>query len=135
MFRFRITNSKLKNKKIHFELLTQCLKTFIFSITSYKREVKKYQITFEITDWKETWKKKDSLYVIFILYTIGTLWKYKQKDASKIALLRICDLLKTHPDFKPMDLYLRGLKSGINLALEPEWTYIWVSLYSSFKLT
>ena len=38
----------------------------IFSITSYKREVKKYQITFEITDWKN--EKKDSLY--FILYAI-----------------------------------------------------------------
>ena len=44
------------------------LKNFHFSITSYKREVKKYQITFEITDWKENRKKKDSLYVI--LYTL-----------------------------------------------------------------
>ena len=31
----------------------------------YEREVKKYQITFEITDWK-TEKREDSLY--FILY-------------------------------------------------------------------
>ena len=55
----------LKNKKIHFELLTRWL-TFIFSVTSYEREVKKYQITFEIADWKT--EKKDSLY--FILYAI-----------------------------------------------------------------
>ena len=43
------------------------VKLSISSITSYECEVKKYQITFEITDWK-TEKKKDSLY--FILYTM-----------------------------------------------------------------
>ena len=36
------------------------VKLSIFSITSYECEVKKYQITFEITDWKT--EKKDSLY-------------------------------------------------------------------------
>ena len=49
-----------------------------------------------------------------------------------IALLRLHRLLTTHPDFKPMDQYPSGLKSGINVLLEPEWAYIWVGLYSSF---
>ena len=40
-------------------------------MTSYECEVKKYQITFEITDWKT--EKKDSLYY--------TLQKYTQKGA------------------------------------------------------
>ena len=31
-----------------------------------------------------------------------------------------------------MDLHPRGLKSGINFPLEPEWTYNRVGLYSSF---
>ena len=31
-----------------------------------------------------------------------------------------------------MDLYPCGLKCGINFALEPEWAYIRVGLYSSF---
>ena len=92
---------------------------------SYKREVKKYQITFKITDWK-TEKKK-------ILYTLYyTLQKYKQKGAQKIAFLHLCGLLTTHPDFKLMDLYPCGLKNGTNFALEPEWAYIRVGLYSSF---
>ena len=135
MFRFPITNSKLKNKKIHFELLTRCLKTFIFQLRVTNAKLKNIKLHLKLLTERKTEKKKILYTLYFILYTIATLWKYKQKDASKIALLRICDLLKTHPDFKPMDLYLRGLKSGINLALEPEWTYIWVSLYSSFKLT
>ena len=29
------------------------VKLSFFSITSYEREVKKYQATFKITDWKE----------------------------------------------------------------------------------
>ena len=67
LFRFRVTNLKVKNKKILFELLTLWVSffTFIFSVTSYEREVRKYQITFGITDWKT--EKKDSSY--FILYT------------------------------------------------------------------
>ena len=51
--------------------------TFIFSITSYECEVKKYQITFEITDWKN--EKKNYLY--FILYTI--LYRNINKKALK----------------------------------------------------
>ena len=43
------------------------VKLSFFSIRSYECEVKKYQITFEITDWKSE-KKKDSLY--FIFYTL-----------------------------------------------------------------
>ena len=31
-----------------------------------------------------------------------------------------------------MDLYPCGLKNGTNFALEPEWAYIRVGLYSSF---
>ena len=31
-----------------------------------------------------------------------------------------------------MDLYRCGLKSGITFALEPEWAYIRVGIYSSF---
>ena len=34
-----------------------------------------------------------------------------------------------------MDLYSYGLKSRINFALEPEWAYIPVGLYSSFTVT
>ena len=68
-FYFRVTNSKLKNKKIHFQLLTRWLNFLYFSC-------KIYQITFEITDWK-TEKKRS-----FILYTLHyTLQKYKQKGA------------------------------------------------------
>ena len=92
-------------------------------VTNVKLKI--YQITFKISYWK-TEKKK-------ILYTLYyTLHIYKQKGAYKIALLRLCDLLITHSDFKPMDLYLRELKSGINFALEPEWAYIRLGLYSSF---
>ena len=39
-FRFRATNSRLKNKKNHFELLTQWVH-FYFSRSSYEREVDK----------------------------------------------------------------------------------------------
>ena len=45
------------------------VKLSIFSITSYECEVKKYQITFEITDWK-TEKKKILYALYFILYFI-----------------------------------------------------------------
>ena len=55
-FYFRVTNSKLKNKKIHFQLLTRLLKFLYFNYEIY-------QFTFEITDWK-TEKKK----IIYILY-------------------------------------------------------------------
>ena len=41
-FHFRVTNSKLKDKKIHFELLTRWV--HFFSHSSYKCEV---------DDWKE----------------------------------------------------------------------------------
>ena len=34
-----------------------------------------------------------------------------------------------------MGLYLDGLKSGIHFALEPEWAYIQVGLYSGFDGT
>ena len=40
IFRFRITNSKLKNKKFHFELLTRWVH-FIFLLSSCEREVDK----------------------------------------------------------------------------------------------
>ena len=47
-------------------------------------------------------------------------------------LLRLCVLLIAHPNFKLMDLYPCGRKSGINFVLEPEWAYIRVGFYSSF---
>ena len=40
-FRFRVTNSRLKNKKLHFELLTRNSCTFIFLLSSYEHEVDK----------------------------------------------------------------------------------------------
>ena len=49
LFHFRVTNSKLKNKKVHFELLIRWL-TFIVSLSNYELEVKKYKIAFEITN-------------------------------------------------------------------------------------
>ena len=57
-FYFWVTNSKLKNKKINFELLTRWL-NFIY----FNYEI--YQITFEITDWK-TENKRFLLYFIEI---------------------------------------------------------------------
>ena len=72
--------------------------------------------------------KKKILYTLyFILYFIE-IWKERRlKDCSSST----CDLLITHPDFKPMELYPCRLKSGINFGLEPEWVYIRVGLYSS----
>ena len=46
-----------------------------------------------------------------------------------MAFLRLCGYLTIHPDYRPMNQYLGGFKSGINFALEPEWVYIRVSLY------
>ena len=37
--------------------------------------------------------------------------KNKGKGAENI-FLRLCGLLTTHPDYKPMDLYLNSLKAG-----------------------
>ena len=42
-FRFRVTNSRLKNKKFHFELPTWWECTFIFSHSSCEREVDKWK--------------------------------------------------------------------------------------------
>ena len=39
-------------------------------------------------------------------------------------VIRLCGLLTTHPDCKPMGLYPGGLKSRINFALEAEWAFI-----------
>ena len=41
-FCFRVTNLKLKNKKIYFELLTQW-GTFTFTLSSYERKVYKWK--------------------------------------------------------------------------------------------
>ena len=43
------------------------VKLSFFSITSYECEVKKYQITFEITDWKT---EKKRFFILYILYFI-----------------------------------------------------------------
>ena len=44
-FCFRVTNSKLKNKKFHFELLDGWF--FIFSLSSHEREVDKWKKLFK----------------------------------------------------------------------------------------
>ena len=73
--------------------------------------------------------KKNSLY--FILYTI--LYRnINRKALKRLLFFRLCELLTTHHDFKPMDLYPCGLKSGIIFSLEPGWACIRVGLYSSF---
>ena len=59
------------------------VKLSIFSITSYECEVKKYQITFEITDWK-TEKKKILYTLYFILY--NTLYRNVNRKALKTLL-------------------------------------------------
>ena len=41
-FHVRVTNSKLKNKKIHFKLLTRWVH-FFFSLSSYEREIDKWK--------------------------------------------------------------------------------------------
>ena len=56
------------------------VKLSFFSITSYECEVKKYQITFEITDWK-TEKKKILYTLYFILY--NTLYRNVNRKALK----------------------------------------------------
>ena len=54
---FRVTNSKSKNKKFYFELPNRRLFQFRVTksknyISSYELEVKKYQVTLGITNWK-----------------------------------------------------------------------------------
>ena len=41
LFCFRVTNSRLKNKNFHFELLTRWVHFFIFSFSSYEPEAEK----------------------------------------------------------------------------------------------
>ena len=53
-------------------------------------------------------------------------------------LLRLCGLLTTHLDYRPIGLYPGGLKSQLNFALENQsrpifgWAYIRVGFYSGF---
>ena len=70
----------------------------------------------------------DFLILCSFLYFINISTERRLKDCFSLTLWS----LTTHPDFKPIDLYPCGLKRGINFALEPEWAYIWVGLYSRF---
>ena len=54
-FRFRVTQSKLKNKKIHFDLLT--------------RWVHFYFLTFELRTWSWKWKKFLKYYIFKMTWT------------------------------------------------------------------
>ena len=54
-FRFRVTQSRLKNKKIHFDLLT--------------RWVHFYFLTFELRTWSWKWKKFLKYYIFKMTWT------------------------------------------------------------------
>ena len=63
------------------------VKLSIFSITSYECEVKKYQITFEITDWKTEKKRFFILYILhFIIHFIEMQTERRLKDCSSTTL-------------------------------------------------
>ena len=47
-------------------------------------------------------------------------------------LAKVLGLLTAHLHYKPMSLCPSRLKSGRNFALEPDWAYIRVGLYSGF---
>ena len=50
--------------------------TFIVLLPNYELEVKKYQITFEITNWKtEEPSVIRDLFIEMIYYTIQNIWK------------------------------------------------------------
>ena len=50
--------------------------TFIVLLSNYVLEVKKYQITFEITNWKtEEPSVIRDLFIEMIYYTIQNIWK------------------------------------------------------------
>ena len=80
LFFFRVTNSKLRNKRIQFELLSRWLDFYYFVLELWT-QVKKYQITFEITDWKtekvKCWSRiiviRD-FFIEMIYYTIHNIW-------------------------------------------------------------
>ena len=97
-FYFWVTYLKLKKKKLRFELLTWSLKlktyissywlegyTFIVLLSNYELKVKKYQITFEITNWKtekpKCWSRimviRD-FFIEMIYYTIQNIWYEKE---------------------------------------------------------
>ena len=62
-FSFRVTNSKLKKKKFHFELLTWCVH-FYFLTFEYECEVDKLKKFFKYYNFRMTWTA--SFYYIFL---------------------------------------------------------------------
>ena len=84
VFYFRVTNSKLKNKKLHFELLTRSWKTKSYTSINNSR-VKLLLFCFRVTNWKL--KKK-------IHFELLTRWLNFEVKIIKLRLKLLTGKLK-----------------------------------------
>ena len=62
-FCFRVTNSRLKSKKVYFEFLPRCM-CFSFLTSSYEREVDKWKTFYRYYSFKMTWNA--CFYYVFL---------------------------------------------------------------------
>lgn len=75
-------------------------------------------------------KIKDTKSSFFNTLLLSILYRNKnRKGLKRFFFFDSCGLLTTHSEYKPIGLYSRGLKSGINSELGSKWPYIWVGLY------
>ena len=112
-FSFRVTNSKLKKKKFHFELLTRCVH-FYFLTFEYECEVDKLKKFFKYYNFRMTWTASFyyiflylacffvSTYVIFI-WVIWILMAYVQQQMASSTTYLFTRLQKTFSSCEPKE--------------------------------